>query len=68
MAKQINMGTRKLQWQIPIINNTKLSRFETEINGEFAYVDYRFYEDDIVLLHTFVPGMARGKVESKTNS
>ncbi len=44
-----------------IINNTKLSRFETEIDGEFAYVDYRFYKDDIALMHTFVPETARGK-------
>jgi uncharacterized protein len=41
--------------QILIINNTKLSRFETEINGEFAYVEYRFYKGDIALMHTFVP-------------
>ncbi len=47
--------------EIPIINNTKLSRFETEINGEFAYVDYRFYRGDLVLIHTFVPESSRGK-------
>ena len=47
--------------EIPITNNTKLSRFETEIGGEFAYVDYRFYKDDIALMHTFVPEIARGK-------
>lgn len=47
--------------QNPIINNTKLSRFETEINGEFGYVDYRFYKGDIALMHTFVPESARGK-------
>ena len=46
---------------IPITNNTKLSRFETEVNGEFAYVDYRFYKGDIVLMHTFVPEGGRGK-------
>jgi predicted GNAT family acetyltransferase len=45
----------------PIINNTERSRFETEINGEFAYVEYRFYNDDIALMHTFVPESARGK-------
>ena len=49
------MATRKIQWQNPIINNTKLSRFETEIDEEFAYVDYRYYKDDIALIHTFVP-------------
>ncbi len=47
--------------QNSIINNIKLSRFETKINGEFAYVDYRFYKDDIALMHTFVPEVGRGK-------
>ena len=50
-----------MEKQFPIINNKKLSRFETEINGEFAYVEYRFYKDDIALMHTFVPESARGK-------
>jgi predicted GNAT family acetyltransferase len=47
--------------QNPIVNNKKLSRFETAINEEFAYVEYRFYKDDIVLMHTFVPEFASGK-------
>jgi predicted GNAT family acetyltransferase len=50
-----------MQLQIPIINNPKQSRFETNINGEYAFVDYRFYKDDIALMHTFVPDIARGK-------
>ena len=45
----------------PIINNEKLSRFETEINGEFALLDYRFYKGNLALVHTFVPESARGK-------
>jgi len=45
----------------PIINNEKRRRFETEIDGEFAYVDYRFYKGDIALMHTFVPEFARGR-------
>lgn len=47
--------------QNTIINNIKLSRFETEINGEFAYVEYHFYKGDIALMHTFVPELARSK-------
>jgi len=47
--------------QISIINNTKLNRFETEINGEFAYVEYRFYKGDIALMHTVVPEADRNK-------
>jgi predicted GNAT family acetyltransferase len=45
----------------PIVNNTKRNRIEIEIDGEFAYVEYRFYKDDIALVHTFVPESARGK-------
>lgn len=44
-----------------IINNTERSHFEMEIKGEVAYVEYRFYKGDIVLMHTFVPEFARGK-------
>jgi predicted GNAT family acetyltransferase len=47
--------------QNPIINNKEQSRFETEINGEFAYVDYRLYKNGIALMHTFVPEFAEGK-------
>ena len=47
--------------QTSIINNEKNSRFETEIDGEFAYVEYRFYKGDIALMHTFVPESAKGK-------
>ncbi|MDB5199323.1 MAG: N-acetyltransferase [Chitinophagaceae bacterium] len=52
--------------QTPITNNIKQSRFETQIDGEFAYVDYRFYKDDIALMHTFVPEIGRGKGISST--
>lgn len=44
----------------PIINNTERNRFETVINGEFAYVEYRLLDDEITLLHTFVPDSGRG--------
>jgi predicted GNAT family acetyltransferase len=47
--------------QTPIINNKKLSRFETEINGEFAYVIYSLVKDGISLLYVFVPVSARGQ-------
>lgn len=44
-----------------IVNNEKLSRFETELNGEFAYLEYRLYSDSIIILHTFAPPSMRGK-------
>ena len=48
-----------METQPHITNNTKRSRFESEVDGEFAYLDYRFYKDDIALMHTFVPEFAR---------
>ena len=50
-----------MESQISIVNNEKRSHFETEINGEFAFIEYRFYKGDIALMHTFVPESARGK-------
>jgi uncharacterized protein len=47
--------------QNPIVNNTELRRFETSIDGEFAYITYRFHGDDMALMHTFVPLVARNK-------
>jgi predicted GNAT family acetyltransferase len=44
-----------------IVDNSERSRFETEINGEFSYIDYRFYKGDIALMHTFVPEADRNK-------
>lgn len=47
--------------QTPIINNKKLSRFETEINGEFAYLNYSLFKEGIALLYVFVPVSVRGQ-------
>jgi predicted GNAT family acetyltransferase len=47
--------------QLEITNNTKRSRFEAEVNGEYAFVEYQFYKEDIALMHTYVPEAARGR-------
>lgn len=47
--------------EIKIINNTSEGRFETEVEGELAHLDYKFYKGDLVLIHTFAPPAARGK-------
>lgn len=47
--------------EILITNNTTLKRFETEVKGEFAYVEYGHYRQSLVLIHTFVPVSARGE-------
>ena len=46
---------------IHIINNEAHSRFETEINGEYAYIEYKYFQGKIVLIHTFAPESMRGK-------
>lgn len=46
---------------LKIINNTELSRFQIAINGEFALLDYRFYKNNIALMHTLVPESMKGK-------
>lgn len=46
---------------LPIVNNEHRHRFETRIGDEYAYMDYRWYQGDIALMHTFVPESARGQ-------
>ena len=40
---------------ITITNNRDANRFETKINGRFAYLEYRSYTGGMALMHTFVP-------------
>ena len=44
-----------------IINNKEKSRFELFLDPEYAYIDYRYYEEKIALMHTFVPDSHRGQ-------
>jgi len=45
-----------------IINNEKNLHFElTVAGGEPAYIEYRWYKGDLVLMHTFVPATLEGK-------
>jgi hypothetical protein len=44
-----------------IENNKDHSRFEMRVKDDLAFLEYRFYMDEIVLMHTFVPESARGK-------
>ncbi|HWY13447.1 MAG TPA: GNAT family N-acetyltransferase [Bacteroidia bacterium] len=46
---------------LKIINNKQLSRFETELNGEVAYLEYKLHHDNLVIIHTFAPVSMRGK-------
>jgi uncharacterized protein len=44
-----------------VINNLDRQRFELEIAGEFAFIEYRMNEGAIYLMHTFVPDNLRGQ-------
>ena len=45
---------------ISVFNNVKHLRFEVDLNGDIATLDYRFYKNDIALMHTVVPGKFKG--------
>lgn len=44
-----------------ILHNEKDKRFETEVDGQFAYVDYIPYEGGLDFTHTWVPREIGGK-------
>jgi len=44
-----------------IINNETNLQFELSLNGDLAYLSYRYYKKDIALMHTFVPETLAGK-------
>ena len=46
---------------ITVINNKERQQFEVIIDGEIAYLEYRFHEGKLVLMHTEVPEMLGGK-------
>ena len=41
--------------------NEPEERFEVELNGDMAYIDYRWYNKKLILLYVFVPIEHRGK-------
>lgn len=44
-----------------ITNNKKQMQFEYSENGEIARLEYRFYKDNIAMMHTVVPEIMKGK-------
>ena len=47
--------------QYTVINNQQEQRFEIHDSGEVAYLEYRFYKNDIALMHTLVPDALAGR-------
>ena len=46
---------------IKVTNNTGNQQFEVHMDDEVAVLIYRFYKDDIALMHTEVPQKLEGK-------
>ena len=44
-----------------IVNNKERSRFEVALDGEYAFVDYRWRKKNIAIMHTEVPKAYEGK-------
>lgn len=47
--------------QYTIQNNEVNLQFEIDMQGEIAYLTYRFYKKNIAFMHTFVPEKLAGK-------
>jgi predicted GNAT family acetyltransferase len=44
-----------------VVDNKEKSRFEIELDGDFAHVDYRWYHEKLAIMHTEVPEANEGK-------
>jgi len=44
-----------------VVNNKKQLHFEVHAEGETAFLEYRFHNDQIVLMNTVVPESLEGK-------
>lgn len=47
--------------EIILNNNEQAQRFETRIDGQLAYLEYKVSGDTIYLTHLFVPPSLRGQ-------
>jgi predicted GNAT family acetyltransferase len=44
-----------------VVNNKDRSRFEVLLDGDYAFVDYRWRKGDMAIMHTEVPKAYEGK-------
>lgn len=44
-----------------VLNNKENMRFEIPLEGETAFLEYRFYHRDIAFMHTVVPTGFKGR-------
>ena len=50
-----------MEKDINVTNNKELMRFEVNLKGELAFIEYKFYKGDIAFMHSLVPESFRGK-------
>lgn len=46
---------------IPLVKNEEAKRFEIEIDGHYAFIDYKMYGDQVALVHTEAEPELAGK-------
>ncbi len=46
---------------LTITNDEKQQQFNVTVDGGLTYLQYRFYKNDIALMHTFVPDTLGGR-------
>ena len=46
---------------ITVTNNTQQQQFEIKTEDQVAFLQYRFYKNDVALMHTEVPKALEGK-------
>jgi len=46
---------------IPLVKNEEKKRFEIEVDGSYAFIDYKVKGDDISLVHTETDPELRGR-------
>src|SRR5689334_22070079 len=44
-----------------VVNNEQQQRFEIHVGDEVAFLEYRFHQNEIALMHTLVPESLGGK-------
>ena len=47
--------------EIKIFNNEQRQHFETKLDDEYAFIEYRWRKGALVLMHTLVPEKYEGK-------
>lgn len=47
--------------KVKVVHNVDQLRFQVELQGEYATIEYRYYKKNMAFMHTTVPDAFRGK-------